>query len=150
MFQFNHCTSQHFWFIFFYHTETQVWNKPSPRKVKYFGSSNPPIVSTHPSIWQGFWSVPVSNRSNSTLPWGQEGLESWPAPEAERCFGSLLGSGGFVSKSLTSCSPQWHPDQGCLHLCPTMLLPSPAPCSLPWRWQTSTDRSSSAALYHFA
>lgn len=99
----------------------QVWYKPSLRKGKqYFGSSTPPTASTHLSIWQGFWSVPVSNRSESTLAWGQEGLESWSAREVERRFGSLLGSGSFVGKSLTSCSSRWHPNQGCLHLCPTM------------------------------
>lgn len=32
--------------------------------------------STHPSTQQGFWSAPVPNRSQNTLAWGQEGLES--------------------------------------------------------------------------
>lgn len=86
MFQFNHCISQHFWFIFFYHTETQVWYTPSLRKGKwYFGSPVPPTVSTHPSTQQGFWSAPVPNRSQNTLAWGQEGLEilsASPSPPA--------------------------------------------------------------------
>lgn len=73
MFQFNHCISQHFWFIFLYHTETQVRYTPSLRKGKwYFGSPVPPT----PPLNKAFEVHQSQNRSQNTLAWGQEGLES--------------------------------------------------------------------------
>lgn len=121
MFQFNHCISQHFWFIFFYHRETQVWYTPNLRKGKwYFGSSAPPTMSTHPSAQGVFWSASVSNRSESTLARGQESLESWSTSEVGSLFRNLWVQ---VALSASHSPPATHDDtlpRAACTSCPTM------------------------------
>lgn len=102
--------------------------------------------STHPSTPQGFWSAPVPNRSQNTLAWGQEGLESLWLGDISGVFGSkwlcqqaprLLLPTRIPCPGLLACLPQpW-----------TLASISSAFLSLPWWWQASNHCLSSAALH---